>query len=378
MSNELVVSLDARTPWWRGVPFSRAVALYVIGRLATLLFVALVDLFTHHGLSNDLSIWDGAWFLRAVHFGYPAHLPVGHGHVLANPVAFFPLLPILMRAGAALCGVSAASVGIMISLLSGLSSVFAVGFLTREFAGGVKAERAAQLYAVSPGAFVFNLIYAEGLVITFVALGLWALMRRQWLLAGVLGALASATSPVGLAFAVSCLVAALSALARDRQWRSLVAPLLAPIGFVAWMVYLWVHTGSMTAWRRTELGGWKSYPSFRYPLHILGTFLSNPLSPTMTGQILFAGTLIGVAGLVLAYRERQPGVVLAYATAAIVLFMISAPVGLRPRFVMLAFPLAVAAATRYDGWRFVLLLCASSLLMILMTVETFTSYAVFP
>lgn len=378
MSSELVAGVNARAARWRRLPFARAIALYLIGRFVTLIGVALANLFTHHGLTNDLSIWDGAWFLQAVHVGYPTHLPMHDGRVLANPIAFFPLFPLLIRGFAYVSGLSAAGIGIALSLLSGLSAVIAVGFLTAEFAGRVKAERAAMLFAVSPGAFVFNLIYAEGLVITMVALGLWALVRRRWLLAGVLGALATATSPVGLTFVVSCVVVASLAIVRERAWRSLVAPLLAPLGFVAWMGYLWIHTGSATAWRRTELGGWKSYPSLRYPLHVLANFLSNPLSPTMTGQILFAGTVVSVAGLILAYREHQPTAVLAYVTSAVLLFLISAPVGLRPRFVMLAFPLAIAVATRFDGWRFRLAMSVSSVLMLLMTIETLTSYAVFP
>jgi hypothetical protein len=378
VSSDVLSRVTSEQVWWRRVPFARAIVVYLAWRLVTILCVALVELFTHHGLLHDLSIWDGAWFLKAVHFGWPAHLPMKSGHVMANPIAFFPLLPLMMRGLAALTGLSAAAVGVTLSALTGLTAVIAIGVLTSEFASEVKAERAALLFAVSPGSFVFSLIYAEGLLVTFVAFGLWALLRRRWLLAGVLGALATASSPVGLAFAISCVVAAALAVVRERAWRSLAAPLIAPMGFVAWMGYLWIHTGTLMAWRLTERGGWNSYPSLRYPLHILARFLSNPLSPTMTGQILFAGTVVSVLGLVVVFREHQPVAVLTYATSAIALFAISAPVGLRPRFVMLAFPLAIAAATRWSGWRFKLLMAVSSIILLLMTVETLTSFAVFP
>lgn len=359
-------------------PFAPALLAYLAARLLTLGAVALGDVWTHHSWVSDLSTWDGAWFLKAVYHGWPSHLPIVDGHVGASPVAFFPLLPLVIRTLADVTGLGAATVGLIVSGLSGLGAVYAVGVLTRHFAGAVKAERAALLFALSPGSFVFSLIYAEGLLLVFIALGLLALLQRRWLLAGILGAFASVTSPVGLAFAATCAVTAFVATWREREWRSLVAPLLAPTGFVAWMVYLWRHTGTLMAWRETERYGWNSFPSLAYPFRILAKFLFNPLSPTMTGQILFWGTVVAIYLSVLMFRERQPLPVLAYGVSAVVLFAISSPVGLRPRFLMLAFPLTIAAATRWEGTKFRLALVISLLGLALMTVETLTSWAVFP
>ena len=359
-------------------PFAGAVLAYLAARLVTLGVVALANLSTHHGWVSDLSTWDGAWFLKAVYHGWPSQLPLVNGHVGASPVAFFPLLPLVIRGLADASGLGAATVGLVVSGVSGLGAVYAVGALTRHFAGAAKAERVALLFALSPGSFVFSLIYAEGLLLVFTALGLLALLQRRWVLAGVLGALASATSPVGLAFAASCAVTALATTWREGDWRALVAPLLAPTGFVLWMLYLWRHTGSLTAWRDTERFGWNSYPSLAYPFKILTKFLFNPLSPTMTGQILFWGTVVAIYLCVLMFRERQPLAVLAYGLSAVVLFAVSSPVGLRPRFLMLAFPLTIAAGTRWEGAKFRVAVAVSVVGLALMTIETLTSWAVFP
>ncbi|HUX03760.1 MAG TPA: mannosyltransferase family protein [Acidimicrobiales bacterium] len=359
-------------------PFATAVLTYLSVRVLTLATVLVADLFTHSGVIRDLSIWDGSWFLKAVEHGWPSQLPMAHGHVLANPVAFFPLLPLTIRALAAATPFSPAVAGLIVSALSGLTAVVAIGRLTEEFAGRQRAERAALLFAVAPGSFVFSLIYAEGLVLTFIALGLVALLRGRWWMAGVLGALASAASPVGLAFAVSCAVVAIVAIYRERAWSALLAPILAPTGFLAWMLYLWAHTHTLQAWRLTERGGWQSYPSLAYPWHIVTQFLFNPVSPTLTGHILFWGTVVSVLGVVVMFREHQPLAVLAYGISAVVMFAVSAPVGLRPRFVMLAFPIIIAAATRWTGWRYRLVLTASALVLALMSFETLSSYAVFP
>jgi hypothetical protein len=378
VSSEPAVTMLVARHWWQRIPYNRAVALYVLVRLATLLLVAMVDLFNHHGIVNDLSTWDGAWFLKAVYHGYPSHLPMAAGHVLANPIALFPLFPLLIRSLADVTQMSAPVIGLIVSAVAGLAAVIGVGKITNEYTTHDRAERAALLFAVAPGSFVFSLIYNEGIVITLAAIGLIALMRRRWLVAGAMGAVATLTSPVGLVFCICCAGAALVAIQRNREWRSLIAPALAPLGFVAYMVYLWIHTGNLRAWQLTERDGWNSFPSLLYPIRILGKFISNPLSPTMTGQMLFFGMVVSVILLVIAFRERMPFELLTYATVAVLFFAISSPVSLRPRFIMLVFPLTIAAATKWSGRKFCVVFAVSVVLLVLMTYETLTSYAVFP
>lgn len=360
----------------RWVPVTALVA-YAACRGVTLAAVAVKTAVTHQSFAAGLDIWDGAWFLQAVEHGWPAHLPMTHGHVAASQIAFFPLYPLLVRVVAAL-GVPALGAALALSALGGLAAVVAVGLLARRFAGEEAAGRAALLVAVFPGSFVFSLAYAEGLAITCVALGLLALLDRRWLAAGLLGAAATAASPVALVFALSCAWAAVGAVRHHRAWRALVAPVLAPVGFLAYMAYLRVHTGTLLAWRLTERDGWHSGPSLLYPFRVLGTFLGDPLAPTLTGYILVTGTAVAVVGVVVAVRERQPAPVLVYGVGAVALAAVSQPVGLRPRFLLLAFPLIVAAGTRYTGWTHRILVVVSVVLLGAVTALEFFSWAVFP
>jgi len=177
---------------------------------------------------------------------------------------------------------------------------------------------------------------------------------------------------------VSCAWCGIHEVVTRRRWQALLAPLLAPLGFVAFMTYLAVHTGQLSAWRLTERGGWKSYPSLEYPFRIVGRFLGNPIAPTLTGQILVVGTVAAVVGVVLMVRERQPVPVLLYGICALGAAAISQPVGLRPRFLMLAFPVIIALGTRYRGRIHQWLVAASAVLLVGFTVLEVTSWAVFP
>ncbi len=354
------------------------VVAYLLARVVTLAAVLVADRIDGHSLSDKLARWDGTWFLQAAEQGWPRHLPMVHGHVAANTTAFFPVFPLAIRWLSLDGTLSPLAVGVVLSGVTGLTAVVSVGLLVRRFAGSERAMRATLLFAVFPGTFVFSFVYAEGIVLTCVALGLLALLERRWWLAGVLGLVATATSPIALAFVLSCAWVAGWAAWRDRSVRPLVAPVLAPLGFVAYMAWLWRHTGVLNAWRVTEQGGWRSTTSFSYPFHVLGTFVRNPLSPTLTGQILVVGTVVAVIGAVLAVLQRQPAPVLIYGIAAAGLAAIASPVDLRPRFIMLAFPLVVAYGTRLRGRVYTGAMLVSIASLVAMTALEFISWAVFP
>jgi len=354
-----------------------ALIVYAAIRVGTLVVVAVSNLFTHRSILHDLETWDGKWFLLAIEHGYPSHLPMIHGHVAANPIAFFPLFPLLVRA-IDLTGLPAGWSALLLSAVTGATALLGVGLLARRLAGDRAGQRAALLFAVFPGSFVFSLPYSEGLVITYVSFGLLALLDRRWWLAGVLGAIATAGSPVALAFVVSCLWCAGRAVVKERNYAALVAPLLAPIGFVAYMTYLALHTGTLNSWRLTERGGWKSYPSLKYPFEVIWAFVHNPISPTQTGQVLFFGTVAAAIGVVLMVKERQPAAVLLYGICALGSAAISQPVGLRPRFLLLAFPVIVALGTRYEGRSHRWLVAVSAVLLLGFSLLEIAQTRVFP
>jgi hypothetical protein len=262
--------------------------------------------------------------------------------------------------------------------VTGATAMIGVWALVRHYTDQATADRATLLVAVFPGSFVLSLAYSEGFAITFLAFGLLALLQRRWVLAGVLGLLATATTPVALAFEVSCLWCAWRAVTTERDWRSLAAPVLAPIGFVAYQVWLWRHTGVLNAWRLTERGGWKSYPSLLWAVHNVVIFVRDPVATTMTTKLLFVGAVVAVVAAVVAIRQRMPMPMLLYGLGAAAFGMTSAPIGLRPRFLFLAFPLIIAVGVRLRGRRYATLVVLSVACLVFATAFTVSSFEVFP
>src|SRR5271156_1941375 len=249
---------------------------------------------SHHSLGYLIDRWDTKWFLRAAANGYPSKLPMIHGHVAGNTIAFFPALPFAIRGLSHLTGMTLFAAGTFISSFTGMTAMIAVWLLAKEYGGRTVADRATLVLALFPGSFVISLIYSEGIAITFVAFGLLALLRRKWLIAGLCGLVATATAPITLAFVLSCVVVSGRAILKDRDWKSLAAPVVAPLGFVAYFVWTWRHTGNYSAWRLTERGGWHSFLSLSYPFRIVGSFIAHPFTSNGTQNLLVVCILLAV------------------------------------------------------------------------------------
>src|SRR5918997_3741746 len=99
------------------------------------------------------------------------------------------------------------------------------------------------------------MVFSESLMLMLAFLTLLALLSRRWISAGVASALATASRPNAVALCACCLWEAVRAIREDREWKALIAPLLAPVGFLGFMLFLKVRTGEM-AWFRVEREGW--------------------------------------------------------------------------------------------------------------------------
>ncbi len=356
----------------------RPAIIYLVSRAVTWATLAVTSLFTHQSILQEVDRWDSRWFLRAATLGWPRHLPFDHGHVAGSTIAFFPLFPLSIRWLSDLTGLSPLAAGITLTTVTGLTAMIGVWALVRHYADQASADRATLLVAVFPGSFVLSMVYSEGWALTFLAFGLLALLQKRWVLAGLLGLLASFTTPVALAFEVSCLWCAYRELSTERNWRALAAPILAPLGFVYYQVWIWQHTGNLNAWRLTERGGWKSYPSLVYAFHTVAVFVRDPIATNKTDDLLFVCTVLVVVAAVVAVRSSMPTPLVLYALSSAALGMISAPIGLRPRFIFLAFPLIIAVGTRLRGRAYVAVAAVSTVFLIGFTAFEVASWRIFP
>lgn len=299
-----------------------------------------------------LTSWDGLWYMEIVRSGYPRSIPPDVTyHVDEARAAFFPLFPMLGRLFDRLLPGGDSFAVLTMNALLGLLAVVLIGLLAQRLYGDRVGRTSATLAALFPGSFVLSFAYSEALMIVLAAACLWCLVEREWVAAGVFAALATATRPNGLALVVACGVAALLAIREDRDWKALVSVALAPIGFVAFQVWLGQHTGEAGAWFRVQREAWDEGASFGWTaLRNTVEAVAQPLtSPTDT---ITAISVVATIALVwTSWRARLPWVLTAYSWCVLALMLVPATVTARPRFLYTAFPLLIGAAQWYERRR---------------------------
>jgi hypothetical protein len=296
-------------------------------------------------VTDVLTSWDGLWYLEIVRRGYPDSIPanITYDQIEAR-AAFFPIYPWTVRVVDRALPGGDVFAALSVNLVLGAVSVVLVGLLARRLHSVSVAARAMTLYAIFPGSFVLSFAYSEAMLIVLAAACLLFLVDERWLLAGLFAALATAARPNGIALVAACAVASALAIRRSRDWMSLVAVLLSPIGFIAFQLYVDATTGERGAWFRVQREAWAEGTSFGVTA-VKNTFgfLTSPLdSPT---DALTALTMIALVGMLYCVWKRPlPWPILTYCLVVIALMLLPATVTARPRFLFAAFPLFIAVA----------------------------------
>ena len=304
---------------------------------------------------NVLTSWDGLWYFEIVRHGYPTSVPSPITYFDPEArAAFFPLYPIVVRAADRVLPGGEVMAGLLVNLVLGAIAVLLVGVIARRLFDADVAGRAMVLMALFPGSFVLSFSYSEALMLVLVAAALLLLLDRRWILAGLVSALATASRPNAIAIVAACAVAAWLAWRRDRDWRAWLAPLLAPIGFLAFQLYLWAHTGELTVWARVQQDAWNEGASFGWTaLRRTAEAFTSPFD-SATNIITMLCVVATIIGIYVLFKAKLPASFVAYTLVVIALMLLPATVTARPRFLYTAFPILIAGAAIWpkdeDRW----------------------------
>ncbi len=282
--------------------------------------------------------------------------------------AFFPLFPLLIRFTSYLTGGNYPAAGLIVSVACGAASAVAVWALAARVCDRWVADRAVMLYCVFPGAMTFGMLYSEPLAVALGAATLLALLDRRWLLAGIIGAVATAERPSMIILVAVSGIAALQAIWARREWRALIAPALTPLGVLAYFDFLGHRYHNYGYWFWVENRGWHQH--LDWGAHTFGMLLY--LNPRDAHHKLFFVMLLimfiaAVAGIALMIAARLPLPVTLFGILTIVLAVISSDGGTKPRFVWVAFPIFIGAAAKLPRVIFwpLLILSAAGLVFLL-------------
>lgn len=345
----------------------RPLGIFALSRAGVFLIISAMALSAHQSIMSKLINWDAKWYLLIAQHGYVHSIPPGHGNVAQSDLGFFPLLPLLIRGVHFVTGFGFNVAGILTSTLLGLFASIAVWWLLREFFGQTGADRGTALIFLSPGAFVLSMVYTEGAIILFVACSMIALRRHRWLLAGLCAAAATAADPVGTAAIIPCVVACVIAIRTRGEWRSILAPLVAPFGVGLFFLYLWFHTGSPFSWLHAQRVGWQKGNFGTGIFTALGHFFNHGFAdPNYGVKAVSAITAVGL--LILFFRAHPPAPWVGYVVTVLVFGALSPLIGVTPRLLLRDFPLLGVVGAKLPPVWFEVVLAFSVMLMAALTI----------
>ncbi len=331
----------------------------------------------HVAVVQALGRWDAAWYIDVARFGYR---PIPRGASTHASRAFFPGYPVVVRLLTRSTGASALVAAVLLAFVFGAAAAVVLWRLVAEIAGVDAARRAVTLFCLSPGAFVLSMGYSEALYVLATGVALLMLVRREWWLAGAATAVAGFTRSNGLALIATCALVAACVYVRERDRRALAAPLVGSLGVLSFFGYLYLHSGDLLQWFHVERDGWgdRVAPLAALVYHARMLPMMSLRSGGLNDLVWFASGAIGVLGLVALVRWRPPLPVLAYGVLAALLALSSYQVGLRPRMLLTAFPILLAVGVVLRGRAFAVVTGVSVVLLIVLSVLSFGTLAVFP
>ncbi|MGH2537449.1 MAG: mannosyltransferase family protein, partial [Candidatus Promineifilaceae bacterium] len=209
---------QAAVPWWAWLTAGRWLWLPAAAFLGTRLLIGVViivagqivvdwpipppyHIVPHNIILDSLgSRWDTGFYLSIANEGYR------YQGVETPSVAFFPLLPLLMRAVGRLTGGDALLAGVIIANVALLGASVLLYRLAELEWGPAVAGRATLYFLIFPASFFGSAIYTESLFLFFAIGSLYLARRGVWEGAALLGGGASLTRLMGLLVAPLLLV----------------------------------------------------------------------------------------------------------------------------------------------------------------------------
>lgn len=295
--------------------------------------------------------WDGLWYLKVAVDGYPSPLPMHpNGRYESSTAAFFPLYPLLIQGLLAL-GIPYWLAGMLINLAASTAAVLIIVLVGQQYLDRRPAQLLGCLWTAFPMSVVLSTTYTEAVFTMFGAAALLFAFRRRWLLAGLAAALAGAVRSPGILFAGAVGIAALEAIIRRREWRSLVGAAIAPLGFLGSVGYIGWRTGTPDAWRLTEHDGWHTTLMYGAEwLNFLRTSPSDIQQRLHLIMALFGIVLLALVVAAIALRPPLPLVGLMIAGTFSAFAFGGVVMNAAPRLMMSIFPILAPLAIVIARW----------------------------
>ena len=260
--------------------------------------------------------------------------------------AFFPLYPLIIQFISRIANTSYALSALIISNAS-----FFVGLLVfyrlAKLTDRAKPLRAVILLLVFPTSFFFAATYTESLYFLFATVVIFATKKHRFVLAGILGFLASLTRLFGVFLLVISGYEYIRVYGYRIHARHMLSLLLIPLGLVAYMIYLQYAVGDPIAFIHAQpaFGAGRTGGTIVLPPQVLwryGKILTTVVPDSPVWAVAFFELTAFLFGMWVLYRGWRAGwdaSYLFYSGAVLVVPALTGTLSSVPRYMLCAIPL---------------------------------------
>ncbi|MCW6036255.1 hypothetical protein K4A83_08215 [Spirulina subsalsa FACHB-351] len=191
-----------------------------------------------------LSWWDGQWYIEIAKEGY-SYVNDHQYH----SVAFFPLLPLLMR-GLMVFGFSPLVAGILINNTAFFGALLLIYYWLKEKHGERVARWSVATLSWCPYSLYGTVLYTEGLFLLLTTATLWCFEKEQYGKVALLGILTTATRSPGVAMIPAFLI---MAVWKRKPPVAYLASVAMAGGIVLYSVYCGLKFGDPLAFANVQI-----------------------------------------------------------------------------------------------------------------------------
>jgi hypothetical protein len=305
---------------------------------------------TPHAFWDAFARYDAGWYHGIASKGYV------YGAGGRNNLAFFPLYPMMMRAGGTLLGSRQEDfyfAGVVVSWLAFAAAMVVLYKLARLDLDERGTLRAVLYAAIFPFAYFFGVVYSESLFFLGLVGAAYAFRTRQWAWGALAGAAMTATRVTGVMAVPGLAWIAWRAAGGNRRDRVLAAIAVAGtlLGIGAYCVYNYVVSGTPFAWY-DAITHWNYAPGqnpVAMPFTVLRALVTRPFTYLSDGMAPYdtLNTLAAVGAFVLLpliVKRFGTGYALIVA-GGLILPLSSGQLEGLGRYASVQFPLALALAS---------------------------------
>jgi hypothetical protein len=308
-------------------------------READIVLPAPGDMIQH--LRETVDIGDVGWYMAIALFGYEAG-PFDSGD--PHNWAFFPLFPLIVRAAYGVTG-EAQMTGMLVSHICFFGALVVLHryIVTRGGDTGT-ADRAVFYLAFFPSSYVFSLPLTESLFLLLSVGSIFAAERQRWIASGVLAGFTSATRVTGILLLAPLALLAWGSL-RAAGWKSKFRSaclLFAPIGLLAYMLYLGQLTGNPFAFRDVQQA-WGRALGMRQLVRAVVDYAVSPglVAASWDFRLLNVAALLLALAAALVLAVRRDWALSAYTFVSVLVPLATGSLQSMNRYIVVLFPIVL-------------------------------------